>query len=97
MRPQRLTIVARILAKEEKRDFILEELQKLIAPTRAEEGCINYVLHQDTENNNQFMFVEHWENYDLWQKHMNNDLLAAYKAATEGSVDEFVIHQLHEL
>ncbi len=97
MRPQRLTILARVRAKEDKRDFVLEELQKLVAPTRAEEGCINYVLHQDIENDNQFFFVEHWEDHDLWQKHMDNDLLAAFKTATEGSLEEFVIHQLHEL
>ncbi len=92
-----LVILARILAKPEKRDLVLAELQKLVEPTRAEKGCISYVLHQDTENINQFFFVENWENYDIWQVHMKNDMLAAYLKATEGCVDEFVIHQLNKI
>ena len=50
MANQTLTIVARILAKEEKRELVKAALLKLIDVTRAEKGCINYVLHQDNEN-----------------------------------------------
>ncbi len=97
MEAPKLTILARILAKPEKRELVLSELKKLIEPTRAEEGCISYVLNQDTENINQFFFVEKWENYDIWQVHMKNDMLAAYLKATDGCVDEFVIHQLNTI
>ncbi len=31
-------------------DLVKNELLKLIELTRAEEGCINYDLHQDNEN-----------------------------------------------
>ena len=58
MTNQQLTIVARILAKEEKRDLVKTELVKLLDITRAEEGCINYDLHQDNENPNLFLFHE---------------------------------------
>ena len=78
MTNQQLTIVARILAKEEKRDLVKTELVKLLDITRAEEGCINYDLHQDNENPNLFLFHENWTNRDLWQKHMNNAHLAEY-------------------
>ena len=97
MKTPALVILARILAKAEKRELVLEELKKLIQPTRAENGCISYVLHQDTENINQFFFVEKWESYDLWQIHMKNDMLAAYLKATDGCVEEFVINQLNEI
>ena len=46
-----LTIVADIVAKQDKIELVKSELLKLIEPTLAEEGCINYDLHQD--NNNQ--------------------------------------------
>ena len=45
MSNQKLTVVARILAKEDKRELVKRELLKLIESTRAEEGCINYDLH----------------------------------------------------
>jgi len=90
----KLTIVARILAKEEKRDFVKAELLKLITITRAEDGCINYDLHQDTENPNVFLFHENWENRELWQIHMNNTHLADYMKATDGAVEEFVLNEM---
>lgn len=97
MSNQALTIVARILAKEEKRELVKRELIKLIRPTRAEEGCINYDLHQDEQNPNLFLFYENWENRTLWQKHMNNTHLVAYVKATEGAVEEFVVHEMTQI
>lgn len=91
---QTLTIIARIVAKEEQRAFVKSELLKLIAPTRAEEGCISYDLHQDEQNPNLFLFYENWTNRALWQKHIANTHLAAYVKATEGAVEEFVVHEM---
>lgn len=94
MTNQKLTIVARILAKEEKREHVKSELLKLIEITRAEKGCINYDLHQDNENPNFFLFYENWENRELWQEHMKNKHLAEYLKATDGEVEEFVVHEM---
>jgi quinol monooxygenase YgiN len=46
----KLTIVAKTITKADKIDLVKAELLKLIDITRAEEGCINYDLHQDNEN-----------------------------------------------
>ena len=94
MNNQNLTIVAKILAKAEKRDFVKSELLKLINITRAEEGCLNYNLHQDNEDPNMFLFYENWESRDLWQKHMQNEHLAEYLKVTDGSVEEFVLNEM---
>jgi len=94
MSNQQLTIVARILAKEEKRALVKEELLKLIDITRKEEGCINYDLHQDNENPNLFLFYENWTNRDLWQAHMGNRHLAEYMKATDGAVEEFTLNEM---
>ena len=50
-----LTIVANITAHPDKIDLVKAELIKLIDVTRAEEGCINYDLHQDNENPAHFL------------------------------------------
>lgn len=94
MKNNQLTIVARIVAKDEKRDLVKSELLKLIDITRAEKGCINYDLHQDNQNPNLFLFHENWESRDLWQIHMNNAHLADYMKATEGAVEEFVLQEM---
>lgn len=53
-----LTIVANIIAKPNSVELVKAELLKLIDVTRAEEGCINYELHQDNENPAHFVFYE---------------------------------------
>lgn len=97
MSSSKLTIVARILAKTEKRELVKGELLKLIAPTRAEQGCINYDLHQDNENPNLFIFHENWESLDLLRKHLASGHIAAYIKATEGAVEEFILHEMTQI
>jgi len=90
----KLTIVANIKANADKIELVKAELLKLIKITRAEEGCINYDLHQDNENPAHFMFYENWQTRELWQTHMNNQHLADYMAATEGAVAEFTLNEM---
>ncbi|MDC1068200.1 putative quinol monooxygenase [Candidatus Kapabacteria bacterium] len=97
MSTQKLTIVARILAKPEKRELVKKELIKLIDTTRAEKGCVNYDLHQDNENDNLFLFYENWETRELWQSHMNNSHLNRYMDATDGAVEEFILHEMTQI
>ena len=92
-----LTIVAKILAKENHRDLVKKELLKLIPITKQEKGCINYDLHQDNENPNLFLFFENWESRDLWQLHMNNTHLVAYVKATEGAIEQFDLLEMHKV
>jgi quinol monooxygenase YgiN len=94
MTNQKLTIVARILAKPDKTELVKAELIKLIDITRAEKGCLNYDLHQDNENQNLFLFYENWKNRELWQIHMQNAHLTAYMQATEGAVEEFILNEM---
>jgi len=78
----KLTLIARILAKAEKRELVKSELLKLIAPTRLEEGCINYDLHQDNENSNLFIFHKNWESKALLEKHLASNHIAEYQELT---------------
>lgn len=91
---KKLTIVAKIEAKESSIELVKAELLKLIEPTRNEEGCLQYDLHQDNDNPAVFVFYENWENRELWQKHMNNARLAAYIEATEGAVESFSVNEM---
>ncbi len=92
-----LTIIANIKTKEDKVELVKTELLKLIDVTRAEEGCINYDLHQDNENPGHFLFYEKWESRELWQAHMGNKHLSEYVAATEGAVEEFTVNEMTQI
>ena len=93
----KLTIVADIKAKSDKIDLVKDELLKLIDITRAEEGCINYDLHQDNHNPSHFLFYENWESRELWQTHMNNEHLKAYMDATDGAVEKFTLNEMSKI
>lgn len=92
-----LTIVARIEAKPEKTELVKNALLRLIEPTRAEEGCLQYDLHQDNASPEVFVFYENWTSRTLWQKHMNNDHLKAYMEETEGAVKSFTLNEMSKI
>lgn len=93
----RLTIVAHIEAHADKIELVKSALLKLIEPTRNEEGCINYDLHQDLERPEVFKFYENWESRELWQIHMDSQHLKTYSAATEGAVASFTINEMKHI
>lgn len=90
----KLTIVANLLAYEDKVDLVKAELEKLVAITRQEAGCVQYDLHQDNADPSHFMFFEVWETRDLWQDHIKAPHIAAYRAATEGAVQQSNVHEM---
>eukprot|EP01067_Filipodium_phascolosomae_P002165 Filipodium_phascolosomae@DN2315_c0_g1_i2.p1 len=92
-----IIVMARVIAIPEKRAFIIEELEKLIPPTRAEEGNIDYKLHQDKEDENTFVFFEHWKTQESIDKHLKSDHFLNWVKVSEGSVKSAVIHQLKRL
>lgn len=89
-----LTIVANILAHPDKVEWVKSELKKLIPTTLAEEGCVQYDLHQDNDNPARFLFFENWTSRELWQAHMNAPHLEKYLEATEGAIAEFTLHEM---
>lgn len=91
---KQLTITASILAKQGKRDLVRQSLLNLIPPTLAEDGCLNYDLHQDNENPDRFFFYENWETRDHWLNHNDSVHIAAHRKATEGIIEEVIIHEL---
>ncbi|NOH78165.1 antibiotic biosynthesis monooxygenase [Vibrio sp. RE86] len=90
----KLTVIANIIANEEKVDLVKAELIKLIDKTRAEEGCINYDLHQDNSNPAHFVFHENWESEAALDAHLASAHIADYIAAVEGAVETFTINRM---
>ena len=82
-----LTIVADITANADKAEFVKAELQKLIAPSLNDEGCVQYDLHLDNNDPAHFLFYENWTSRELWQQHMKTQHLQDYRAATEGMAE----------
>ena len=93
----KLTIVAHIHAQPDQADLVKAELEKLLPITRAEDGCLQYDLHQDHENPAHFLFFENWASREQWRTHMDAPHLAAYMAATDGAVTEFTLNEMSQI
>ena len=55
-----LILIARMRAKSGQQARLRQELQRLVAPTRAEPGCVTYDLHESQTDPAEFMFYEAW-------------------------------------
>jgi len=93
----KVTVVARLVAKEEAIAVVRAELLKLIAPTRNEAGCSEYRLHQDNENPATFIFYENWESQSCLEQHINSPHYKTYIAAVTGLIAEKTVHRMTEI
>ncbi len=90
----KITVVAKIVAKQVAVEAVKNELLKLILPTRKESGCIEYRLHQDNQEPALFFFYETWESAAALEQHKNTDHYKAYVRALNGMVEDKVVHKM---
>ncbi len=90
----KLIVVAKVVAKKEAVQQLKSELLKLINPTRNEEGCLNYVLHQDIDDPSVFIFYETWESAAFLEKHTQSDHYQAFGKAAAGLIAEKAVHKM---
>jgi quinol monooxygenase YgiN len=72
-----LTIIARVRAKPGQEARLLQELKRLLAPTRAEAGCLNYDLHQSQSDRGLFVLYENWTSQAALDAHFETPYLKA--------------------
>lgn len=70
MKSQNITLIATMKAKSGKEELVKEALLSLIQPTRAEKGCVTYILHQDCDDKALFMFYEDWTSKGALDEHL---------------------------
>jgi quinol monooxygenase YgiN len=76
----KVTVLARFKAKSGLEEQVKRELLSLVAPTRAEAGCINYDLHRSPADPAQFMLYENWVSMKDLEEHLAMPYLEAFKA-----------------
>lgn len=94
---KQLPLIVTFEVKEGMTEFVKTELMKLVEPTRKENGCVEYFLHQDIEHSNVFMFYEIWETEELWVIHNQTPHIKAFNEALEGKIAKFTCSKLEVL
>ncbi len=92
-----ITIMARLTAKSDAIEAVKAEVLKMVAPTRREEGCVEYRLHQDNDNPAVFVFYENWKNLSCLEQHLHSSHYKAYVSAVSDLIDDKIVHKMTEI
>jgi quinol monooxygenase YgiN len=71
-----IVVVGRVRTDADKREALIRIGQRVAQASRAEAGCINYRLYEDTETENDFVFIEEWESDEALQTHFTTHHIA---------------------
>ena len=75
-----LSVIAEIEAKPGCEDRVRDELKKMTAATRQENGCVQYDLHESTVQPGQFWFYENWTTPEALDAHSRSAHIQAFRA-----------------
>jgi len=78
MTDETITVVALLVAKPGQEERVAKELQALLAPTRAEKGCIHYDMHRALDDPTRFLFYENWQSEADLQAHLASPHIEAW-------------------
>ena len=98
-----ISVIAVITAKPGQRDTILTHFRANVPAVLAEQGCIEYGPHVDTEGMggfqtkfgpDTFVVLEKWESVDALKAHAAAPHMAAYAAKTKEYIASRAVHIL---
>ncbi len=83
-----VVLTAQVKAKPDQVDQVKEALTSMVEPTRKEEGCVHYFLHQAKDDQTKFMFYEVWASRDALKQHGQTPHMKALGPKLKGRVDK---------
>ncbi len=86
MTKQQVTVTARLKVKSGMEEKFKQEYLPIVSLTLAEEGCVNYNLHQSQADPTVFMLYENW----VSQENLDQHLQMPYIKAISEQAGEFL-------
>ena len=77
MPKETLHVVAHATARPGEESSVRKEFLALVAPTRAEPGCLSYELFVNGESSADFLFVQEYENDAAFEAHLASSHITA--------------------
>ena len=88
-----IIITAIMKPKEGMESQLLAELNKVQIASRAEAGCLNYVLHQSIEDDT-FVLHESWKDNEALESHVSAPHYQEYRTNTADLVSKREVYKL---
>jgi quinol monooxygenase YgiN len=70
MKNNRTTVTVTLKAKPGQEQRLREVLANLIEPSRDEDGCLNYFMHQSLDDAQSFMLYMYWRDEEAFDRHV---------------------------
>ena len=83
MENEKIVLVARLKVKNEMIDEAKQAALAIVADSRAEEGCVNYDIHQAIDDPTVFIWHETWKNKAAIDEHFETDFFKDFSAKVE--------------
>jgi len=81
-----IVVIGRVIADADRREALIAVGQTVAAASRAEAGCMSYRLYEDTELENEFVFVEEWESDEALKAHFATAHIAEFLRAIPATI-----------
>jgi quinol monooxygenase YgiN len=92
-----IVIVAHFQAEAGCEQKLQEPLEALVEPTRAEEGCLAYRLHQCTDDHGAFVFYERWASAEAVERHGQTAHITRFREIREPLVAHADVRQFKQI
>lgn len=79
--------IAQFVSKSGKENDLLKALLSLLEPTRAEQGCISYELHQNVQQPSLFTMVEFFKSQEDFDFHSKQSYLTDFREAAKDFIE----------
>lgn len=80
MLKEKLTLVVILEAVKGKEENLKKLLYEVMEPSRAEEHCLEWRLHQDKNNQTQFVLYENWASAELQKEQVTKPYVLEFGA-----------------
>ncbi len=96
MENQVYTVVVVLKIKDGQQAYVKQSLLSLKSIVTREEGCISCSVYQDEEPDT-FIIHEHWENKDVWLKHMSATHMSKFSEMAQAVTNDIQLYKLSEI
>jgi quinol monooxygenase YgiN len=81
-----IVVVGRVRTDADRRADLVRIGQAIARASRSEAGCLGYRLYEDSEADNEFVFVEEWESQQALEKHFGMPHVAEFMQAIRAAI-----------
>ncbi len=92
-----VSVVANFIARRAHEGELLSLLHGLLAPTRAEEGCLRYELNQEIDNPRSFILTERFHNEAAYNAHLTSKHVKRFVDSSADIVESRTVRLNREL